>query len=133
MSRADVAALRERCIRECARERWGEAAAVAVFPGCERITSDGRFHRHADSDGVAWDAVLADRTWSPAERFLIATAAALWTGRRTGADMSRIGFLDDGFFAVWLAMVTAARTGRVQDAAAPARRGGPAARAEGSV
>jgi hypothetical protein len=77
------------------------------------IAADERLARHVDLGGVDWDAVLADRSWSPAERFLLATAAGLWTGRRTHADISRVAFLDDVFFAAWQDMVTAARTGRV--------------------
>jgi hypothetical protein len=113
VSRADVNALREEYRRASAREPRGEAAAVAVLLGCERLACDDRLARHAGKDGVRWDAVLAESTWSPTERFLLATAAGLWTGRRAEAGISRLGFLDDGFYAVWQAMVTAARTGRI--------------------
>jgi hypothetical protein len=120
MSQADVTALREQYSRSCAREPWGEAAAVAVLLGFGPVAGDDRFCRHAGTDYVDFTAVLAERTWSTAERFLIATAAALWTGRRTDADMSRVAFLDDRFFGTWQAMITAARTGRVP----PAEGGG---------
>lgn len=108
MSRADVIALREEYRRACAREPWGEAAAVAVLLGCERLACDDRLARHAGKDGVRWEAVLAEGTWSPTERFVLATAAGLWTGRRTEVDISRLGFLDDGFYALGQAILTAA-------------------------
>lgn len=110
---AQMASLRDEYLGACSRQPWGEAAAVAVLLGFEALASDGRLARRTSSSGVDWDAVLDDRTWSPSERFLVATAAGLWRGRRTQADISRVPFLDDAFFAVWLDMVTAARTGRV--------------------
>ncbi len=111
MGRADVAALREAYTRQDAGS--GEHAAVAVLLGFARIAGDERFGRRARRSGVDWVAVLADRTWSPAERFVVATAAGLWSGRRTEVDISRVAFLDEGFYAVWLAMLAARRTGRV--------------------
>lgn len=111
MSHADVAALRQQYTRASARERWGEAAAVAVLLKFEPIAADDRFAVHVTRSGVDWDDLLADQTWSLTERFLIATAAGLWTGRCTQADISRVAFLDDTFFAAWAAMITAARTG----------------------
>jgi hypothetical protein len=66
-----------------------------------------------DRSGVNWDAVLADRSWSTGERFLLATAGALWNGRNVKADVAQVAYLDDTFFTVWLAMIAAARTGRV--------------------
>jgi hypothetical protein len=121
VSRADVIALREEYRRACAREPWGEAAAAAVLLGCERLAGDDRLARHASKDGVHWDAVLADSTWSPTEHFLLTTAAGLWTGRRTEVDISRLGYLDDGFYALWQAILTAARTGRIPEARGPGR------------
>ena len=111
--RADVAALRRECINVTQIEPWGEAAAVAVLLGFEPVAADKRFAAHVDRDGINWDAVLADETWSTGERFLIATAAGLWSGRPHGADVCRSAFLDDDFYEVWLAMVTASRTGKV--------------------
>lgn len=113
MSRADVTTLREKHIREISQEPWGEAAAVAVLLGFERITGDNRFEAHVDQTGVHWDEVLADGTWSPSERFLIASAAALWNGRNGQVDLSRVSWLDDRFWRVWHDMVIAARTGRI--------------------
>jgi|SRR5579859_5357173 len=115
MSHTDIDALRQEYLRACSRERWGEAAAVAVLLGRERFTNDDRLCRHVSQDGVRWDKVLADRTWSPTEYFLLATAAGLWSGRRTEVDISRVGFLDEDFYALWQAMLTAARTGYVPE------------------
>ena len=110
MSRADVAALRADYMRRCAQGPWGEAAAVAVLLGFGPLAEDERLARRVDRGGVDWGAALADRSWSPSERFLLATAAGLWAGRRTQADISRVAFLDDVFFAVWQDMITAVRT-----------------------
>jgi hypothetical protein len=76
LSMADIAALREGHARGCARERWGEAAAVAVLLGCDWLTISPRFCRHVTRSGVDWDTLLADTPWSPADLFLTATAAA---------------------------------------------------------
>ena len=113
MSRADIAALREQYTRQSSQAHWGEAAAVAVLLGFTPIAGDDRLARHASPDGIAWEAVLADKTWSSTERFLIATAAALWGGRRTMADISQVTRLDDDFFRTWLDMVNAAMEGHV--------------------
>lgn len=113
MSRADIAALREQYVRQTSREPWGEAAAVAVLLGFEPIASDNRLARHADRDGIAWDAVLADKTWSTGERFLIATTAGAWKGRRTQVDISRVAYLDDAFFSVWIDIIFACRHGHI--------------------
>lgn len=113
MSNADVTALRAKYTAACALEPWGEAAAVAVLLGHEPIASRREFARHVTMGGVDWAKVLDEPAWSTGERFLIATAAGLWSGRPHGADVFRVPFLDDGSYAVWLAMVTAARTGKV--------------------
>jgi hypothetical protein len=113
MSKADVAALRREYILGTAREPWGEAAAVAVLLGFEPVAADKRFAAHARRDGVGWDAVLADETWSSGERFLIATAAGAWNGRRTMVDISRVAWLDDRFLQTWLAIIQARIDGRV--------------------
>ncbi|MBO0817687.1 MAG: hypothetical protein J2P30_21365 [Actinobacteria bacterium] len=99
----------------------GEHAAVAVLLCHEPVAAAAKFCRYASGRGIDWDAVLAE-AWSPAERLLIATAAGLWSGRRTPVDISRAAFLDDGQFAVWQAILTAHRTG--QAPAAPAEPGG---------
>jgi len=112
---ADVAALRAKYAAACAAQPWGEAAAVAVLLGFEPIASRREFARHVTMGGVGWDKVLGEPAWSEGERFLIATAAGLWTGCAHGADVSRVPFLDDEFYAVWLAMVTASRTGKVPE------------------
>jgi hypothetical protein len=112
-ARRTVETLREQLTRESSRNRWGEAAAVAVLLGFRPVAADERLVRHAARDGIDWDAVLADRSWSPSERFLIATAAGLWSGRRTMADISRVPFLDDAFLRAWQDMITAALTGHV--------------------
>ncbi|MBO0850322.1 MAG: hypothetical protein J2P20_12710 [Pseudonocardia sp.] len=98
----------------------GEHAAVAVLL-CHEPVAAAKFCRHASGRGIDWDAVLA---WSPAERLLIATAAGLWSGRRTPVDISRPAFLDDGQFAVWQMMLTAHRTGQAPPAPAEPGRGG---------
>ena len=113
MAEADVAALRADLIRQCTASRWGEAAAVAVLLGFGPVTGHPRFARYVDRGGVDWAAALRDRTWSEGERFLIGTAAALWTGRPSGADVRAVPFLSDEFYEAWLAMVTASRTGKV--------------------
>lgn len=113
MSRADVAALRREYILTTVTEPWGEAAAVAVLLGFEPVAADKRFAAHARRDGIDWDAVLADATWSSGERFLIATAAGAWNGRRTMVDISRVAWLDDRFLQTWLAIIQARLDGRV--------------------
>ena len=113
MADTDIAVLRADLARQCAASRWGEAAAVAVFLGFTPVAGHPRFGRYVGPAGVNWAEALRDRTWSEGERFLIASAAGLWTGRPCGADVCRVPFLDDGFYAAWLAMVTAARTGKV--------------------
>jgi hypothetical protein len=115
VSRAGVAALRGQYIRETAREPWGEAAAVVVLLGFDPIAHDDRFAEHTSPSGVDWDSVMADKTWSPTERFLIATAAGLWSGRRTMADISRVTRLDGRFLRTWLEMISAAVDGRVPE------------------
>jgi hypothetical protein len=115
MSSIDIAAIRQEYWQACARERWGEAAVVAVLLGNERFAADERLYRHASKDGVRWDQALAEATWSSSEYFILATAAGLWTGRRTQIDISYASFLDDNFYALWQAMLTAARTGHVPE------------------
>lgn len=121
MSRAEVENLRQTYVRQCSSEPWGEAAAVAVLLRFERISGDNRFASRTDQDGVDWPEVLADSTWSSTERFLIASAAALWNSRNGAVDLSRIAWLDDTFWQVWHDMVIAARTGRI-----PVHEEGPA-------
>jgi len=112
VSRAEVAALagHYRCYAGS-----GEHAAVAVLLAYEPVAAAAKFARHAGSRGVDWDAVLAE-TWSPGERLLVATAAGLWSGRRTPVDISRAAFLDDAQYRVWQAMLAALRAGRVPEA-----------------
>jgi hypothetical protein len=114
MGDADVQALRDDLARQCSANRWGEAAAVVVLLGCREIAWQSRFARHVSRSGVDWTALLAEN-WSEGERFLIATAAGLWTGRAYGADVARVPFLSDGFYEAWLAMVTASRTGKAPE------------------
>ena len=113
MSHADIAFLRQDYISRSTRQPWGEAAAVAVLLGFEPIASDDRLARHAGRDGIEWDAVLADKTWSPGERFLIGTAAGAWSGRRTMIDISRVAYLDDAFLTTWMDIIRARTNGRV--------------------
>ncbi len=112
MSRAEVVALAGRygCYVGS-----GEHAAVAVLLAHEPVAAAAKFARHAGSRGVDWDAVLAE-TWSPGERLLVATAAGLWSGRRTPVDISRAAFPDDTQYRVWRAMRPAHRAGRVPEA-----------------
>jgi hypothetical protein len=109
---ANVAALRHKYVLATSRDRWGEAAAVAVLLGFEPIAADPRFARHVTRDGIAWDALLAE-SWSSTEQFFIGTAAGIWSGSRTLVDISRITRLGDEFFGAWTAMITAMDTGRV--------------------
>jgi hypothetical protein len=114
MSYSDVKRLRGNHMLGCAKEPWGEAAAAAVMLRFDRIAADRRFSDHVDPQGADWGAILDDVTWSTTEWFLIATAAGLWTGRRSAkVDISEIGSLDDEFFGVWHDMITAYRTGRI--------------------
>lgn len=113
MSAADVAALRAEYAAACAKQRWGEAAAVTVLLSFRPVAGHPGFLPHVSADRVDWDTVLA-APWSSGERFLVETAAALWRGRGT-ADISRAAFVDDSFFTAWLAMITAARSGRVPE------------------
>ena len=115
MTAADVTALRAKYTAACALEPWGEAAAVAVLLGHEPIASRPEFARHVTMSGVNWAKVLEEPAWWPEARFLIATAAGLWTGRLQLADISRIPFLDGGEYEVWLAMVMASRPGKVPE------------------
>jgi hypothetical protein len=110
VGRADVAALREAYVRRDAGS--GEHAAVAVFLGYEPVAASGRFHRHVDRGGVDWAGVLGE-SWSSSERFLIASAAALWGARLGETDLSLVAFLDSGQYQLWQAMLTARRTGGV--------------------
>ncbi|MGA2830121.1 MAG: hypothetical protein ABSF03_28885 [Streptosporangiaceae bacterium] len=107
-----VAGLRGELARSLTGGPWGEAAAVASLLNFEPIAGHPRFARYVDRGGIDWDNALKDRTWSTGERFLIATAAALWSGHPSGADLSRVPFLTDDFYAAWLAMITASRTGK---------------------
>ena len=115
MSSADVAALRAKYVTACAASPWGEAAAVAVLLAYEPVASRPEFARHVTRGGVGWDKVLAEAAWHPEARFLIASAAGLWTGSPHGADVCAVARLDDDEAAAWLAMVTARLTGKVPD------------------
>jgi hypothetical protein len=113
MSQADVAFLHQQYIRQSSGQGWGEAAAVAVLLGFKPIAGDDRLARHADRDGVEWEAVLADKTWSSTERLLIATAAGAWSGQRTMVDISRVAYLDDNFLRTWMDIIRARTQGHV--------------------
>ena len=111
MGDADLRVVREDLRRSLASGPWGEAAAVVVLLDFERLSGDPRFARHVNASGVNWRALVDDVTWSSGERFLIATAAGLWTGVAHGADVSMVSRLSDDFYRVWQAIVTAAWTG----------------------
>ena len=115
MSQADVAFLRQEYIRQSTGQGWGEAAAVAVLLGFKPIASDDRLARHADRDGIEWEAVLTDKTWSSGERLLIATAAGVWSGQRTIVDISRVAYLDNAFLGTWMDIIRACTEGHVPD------------------
>ena len=110
---ADVSALRAKYVTACAAQPWGEAAAVAVLLGFGPVASRREFARHVTMGGVNWGKVLGEPAWSSGERFLIVTAAGLWKSSLQLIDISRVPFLDDEFYAAWLAIVTASRTGKV--------------------
>jgi len=116
VSRADIASLAERYGGYAGS---GQHAAVAVLLGYEPVAAAAKFHRHVNGRGVDWDGVLGE-TWPAGERLLVATAAGLWSGRRTTVDISRAGFVDDGQYAVWAAMLAAHRTGQVPEKPAAA-------------
>lgn len=113
MAEADVTALRAKYETACAASPWGEAAAVAVLLGYEPVASRREFARHVTMGGVHWERVLDEAAWWPEARYLIASAAGLWTGQPHGADVCKAAFLDDDECKVWLAMVTARLTGKV--------------------
>ena len=112
MSRAQAAVLAE---RYRSYPGSGEHATVAVLLAHEPVAAAVKFARHTGLRGVDWNAVLAE-TWSAGERLLVATAAGLWSGRRTTVDISRAAFLDDAQYRVWQAMLTAHRAGRAPEA-----------------
>ncbi len=113
MTDISVAEMRDDLTRQCAETRWGEAAAVVVLLGFERVTARDEFARHVTRAGIWWEKIADEACWSAGERFLIQTAAGLWSGRAAGADVSLLRYLSDDFYTVWLAMVTASRTGVV--------------------
>jgi hypothetical protein len=113
VSRADVQRLREDFDRRLARSKWGEAAAVAVLLRFERISLDSRLAACTDQEGINWDWVLNDGTWSTNERFLLETAANLWNSRNGKVDLGQVYSLDGTFWRVWSDMVIAARSGRI--------------------
>jgi hypothetical protein len=115
MASADVTALRAKYVTACATAPWGEAAAVAVLLGYGPVAARPEFARHVTMSGVRWDKVLAEAAWWPGARFLIASAAGLWSGQPHGADVCKVPFLDASELAVWQAMVTARLTGKVPD------------------
>src|SRR5215831_17980402 len=88
----------------------GEHAAVAVLLGYAPIATSVKFTRYVTERGVDWDGVLGE-TWPAAERLLIATAAGLWSGRRTPVDISRAAFLPEQDYQVWQSMLSAHRSG----------------------
>jgi hypothetical protein len=110
-----ITALREGLARSLAGGPWGEAAAVAVLLSFEPVAGHERFARYVGPSGINWTEALHDRAWSDGERFLIGTAAGLWTGRPRGADVCKVPFLRDDEYEAWLAMVTASRTGKVPE------------------
>lgn len=110
MTDSGVAALRADLMRSLASGPWGEAAAVVVLLDFKPIGANPRFARYVERGGVEWAAVLREN-WSDGERFLIATCAGLWTGTAHGADVCRVPYLDDRFYAAWLAMVDLSRSG----------------------
>lgn len=107
MSAADVGVL-------AARYRGyggsGEHAAVAALLGYAPVATSAKFARYVTGRGVDWDGVLGE-TWPPAERLLIATAAGLWSGRRTPVDISRAAFLPDREYRAWQSILSAHRSG----------------------
>ena len=113
MAKADVAAMRVKYVTACAAEPWGEAAAVAVLLAYDPIAARPEFARHVGRSGIAWAQALDEPAWWPEARFLIATAAGLWTGEPYGADVCGILHLDDSELAAWQAMVAARLTGKV--------------------
>ena len=113
MSDGIVQRLRAKYTVACTIEPWGEAAAAAVLLGFGPVAARPEFTRHVTMGGVGWDKVLAEPAWWPEARFLIATAAGLWTGQPYGADVCRVASLGDEELAAWQAMVAARLTGKV--------------------
>jgi hypothetical protein len=85
---------------------------AGLFLGYQPITRIDRFNGHVGEYGVDWDSVIAE-PWSSTEYFLLATAAGLFRSRPTKVDVSRVAFLDDSQYALWLGMVIARRTGNL--------------------
>ena len=98
-----------------------------VWPGSAYplVTASAKFARDASGQGVDWDDGLAE-TWPPGERLPGATAAGLWSGRRTMAGISWAALPDEGQYRAWQAILAAHPEGRV-----PA--GGPAAEERGEA
>lgn len=90
----------------------GEHAAVAVLLGYAPVATSAKFARYVTERGVDWDGVLGE-TWPAPERLLIATAAGLWSGRRTTVDISRAAFLPEQDYQLWQLMLSAHRSGSV--------------------
>lgn len=90
----------------------GEHAAVAVLLGYAPVATSAKFARYVTERGVDWDGVLGE-TWPAPERLLIATAAGLWSGRRTTVDISRAAFLPEQDYRLWQLMLSAHRSGSV--------------------
>jgi hypothetical protein len=88
----------------------GEHAAVAVLLGYAPVVTSAKFTRYVTTRGVDWDGVLGE-TWPAPERLLIATAAGLWSGRRTPVDISRAAFLPEQDYRVWQSMLSAHQSG----------------------
>lgn len=91
----------------------GEHAAVAVLLGYAPVATSAKFARCVTERGVDWDGVLGE-TWPASERLLIATAAGLWSGRRTTVDISRAAFLPEQDYQLWQSMLSAHRSGSAE-------------------
>lgn len=86
-------------------------AAAAVVILCDPIFArDGRVWAHVDDDiqGIHFDDILGEGTWSSGERVLLQLAANLWSGSGH-VDMAAICGLSDGFFTVAMEAIEARR------------------------
>lgn len=96
-------------LQERARGGDYEAAAALVVLESSAFAGDQRAWRHVDTDGIDWEAILDDGTWSSGERRLLELGRALWAGRGTVDAAYLFTSLSRGFEQVVIDAITARR------------------------